>query len=128
MKKTKNNFYLFLEYCEGGDLQNYVSKRGRLHEQEALSLFFQILRAFCTIVRLGLIHRDLKPENIFLKDGKIKIGDFGLSKQLNPDQFTKTYAGSPFNMAPEIIQHKPYDNRADIYSMGTVLHYMLYGW
>jgi serine/threonine protein kinase len=46
------------------------------------------------------MHRDLKPANIFLKNGQIKIGDFGLAKLLSPDTMAHTFAGSPYNMAP----------------------------
>lgn len=69
----------------------------------------------------------MKPANIFLKDGKVKIGDFGLAKLLTPNSMTATFAGSPYNMAPEILQNKEYDSRADIYSIGTVLYEMIFG-
>lgn len=76
---------------------------------------------------MKLIHRDLKPENIFFKNGKIKVGDFGLCKLLVDCNTARSCAGSPLNMAPEVLRHEPYDNKVDIYSIGTVLHQMLFG-
>jgi serine/threonine-protein kinase ULK/ATG1 len=126
VKKTSHNYYLIMEYCEGGDLARYLKDRPALPEEQAIDIFFQILRAFRSLVRLNFIHRDLKPENIFFKHGKVKIGDFGLSIMLRRREMTNTYAGSPLNMAPEILRHEKYDNRADIYSIGTVLYEMLF--
>lgn len=80
--KTTNKFYLVIEYCEGGDLKKYIEERKGLPEEEALHYFYQIIRGFQSIVKANLIHRDLKPANIMLKNGQIKIGDFGLAKTL----------------------------------------------
>lgn len=105
IKKTTNNYYLIMEHCEGGDLNKYLKRRGRLAESEALDILFQLLRAFRSLVKFNFIHRDLKPENILFKDGKIKVGDFGLAIMLKNREMADTYAGSPLNMAPEILRH-----------------------
>jgi len=114
-----------VEYCDGGDLSHYIQKKQGLKEEEALKFFYQIVRGFRSIVRAKLIHRDLKPANIMIKQGRIKIGDFGLAKVLTQDA-GHSFAGSPFNMAPEILAGKTYDNKIDIYSIGTVLYEMLF--
>jgi serine/threonine-protein kinase ULK/ATG1 len=103
--KTHNHFYLIVEYCDGGDLNKYIEKKKGLKEEEALRFFYQIVRGFRSIVKAKLIHRDLKPANIMIKQHQIKIGDFGLAKVLSQD-LGKSFAGSPFNMAPEILEHK----------------------
>ena len=54
--------------------------------------------------KLNIIHRDLKPANIMLKEGQIKIVDFGLARKYSKGEMMKTYAGSPFNMAPEVLK------------------------
>lgn len=58
------------------------------------------MKGFKTIVKKSFVHRDLKTANILLKDGHIKIGDFGLVKLLNANTMARTFAGSPYNMAP----------------------------
>lgn len=71
---------------------------------------------------LNIIHRDLKPANIMLKNGNIKIVDFGLARKFYNGQLMRTYVGSPMNMAPEILQGKTYTDKVDIYSVGTILY------
>ena len=93
-----------------------------------MGFFWDIVRGFRTIVKSKRIHRDLKPANIFITNGHIKIGDFGLAKILSERDMTSTFAGSPYNMAPEVLGRQKYDNRADIYGIGTVLYEMLFGW
>ena len=68
---------------------------------------------------LKIIHRDLKPGNILLKEGTIKIADFGNSKFLDTFNLTTTFIGTPLFMAPEILNQKKYDHIADIFSLGA---------
>lgn len=70
-----------------------------------------------------VLHRDLKPENIFLTDTKeiVKLGDFGLSKNLGSKAFTDTYVGTPLYMPPEILQENRYDTKSDIWSLGCLI-------
>lgn len=127
VKKTANSYYIFLEYCSDGSLQNYIRSKRRLSEEESLRLFCEIIRGFKTIVGKNFIHRDLKTGNILMKDGKIKIADFGLCRLACKNNMAVTFAGSPMNMAPEILKGAKYDNRVDVYSIGTVLYEMLFG-
>ena len=92
-----------------------------------MRLFYQIVEGFKTVVKKNIIHRDVKSQNILLKNGKVKISDFGLSKLLDKNKMAVTFAGSPLNMAPEILKGDEYDNKVDIYSLGTVLYEMLFG-
>ncbi|KAJ9115079.1 hypothetical protein QFC22_005407 [Naganishia vaughanmartiniae] len=70
-----------------------------------------------------VLHRDLKPENIFLneKQDMLKLGDFGLSKNLGGQSFTQTYVGTPLYMPPEILQENRYDTKSDIWSLGCMV-------
>lgn len=82
IKKTANNFYLILEYCNEGDLSQYLKKNKTLPEKEAIEFFLQILNCFKTLVKHKIMHRDFKLANILMHDGEIKIADFGFSKLL----------------------------------------------
>lgn len=73
--------------------------------------------------RSQVLHRDIKPENVFLNgEGIVKMGDFGLSKQLASASFANTYVGTPYYMSPEVMQEKAYDSKSDIWSLGCLLY------
>ena len=74
-----------------------------------------------------IVHRDFKLPNILKHNGIIKIADFGFSKILGEDAFTTTMLGSPLNMAPEILAGNDYNNKVDIWSIGTCFYEMLFG-
>jgi serine/threonine-protein kinase ULK/ATG1 len=127
LKKTPNNFYLILEFCNEGDLQAYIKRKKNLTEDEAVEFLVQILHGFKTLVKNKVLHRDFKLANILLHDGQIKIADFGFAKLMTEDEYAKTVLGSPLNMAPEVINGKEYNNKADIYSIGVCFYEMLFG-
>ena len=73
-----------MEICAGGDLLNYVRKRRKLKEPVAKKIFKQILDGMCYIHSKNIAHRDIKLDNILLDGrGNVKIGDFGVSKQIS---------------------------------------------
>ena len=78
--QTKNNYYFVYEYCDGGNLLEAIRKEGTFTEARALRVLSQLLEAFKVLNRSSIMHRDLKPENILLKEGRVKLGDFGFSK------------------------------------------------
>ncbi len=75
----------------------------------------------------NILHRDLKLPNILKNNGYLKIADFGFSRLLNSDDLASTMLGSPLNMAPEVLSGIDYDNKADIWSIGTVFYELLFG-
>ena len=111
-----------MEYCEGGNLADYIKNKNKIPEVEALKIFGQIIRGMNVMKHTKIIHRDLKPANIMLKNGKVKIVDFGLAKKFSKGEMFNTFAGSPFSMAPEILKRYPYNDKVDVYSAGTVLY------
>ncbi|CAD8146933.1 unnamed protein product [Paramecium octaurelia] len=128
IKKTANNIYLIMEYCNEGDLSQYLKQKKFLLEEEAVDYLLQILNGFKTLVKNKIMHRDFKLANILKHDGNIKIADFGFSKLLNDHQaLANTMLGSPLNMAPEVLNNQEYDNKADIWSIGTCFYELLFG-
>jgi serine/threonine-protein kinase ULK/ATG1 len=80
VKKTKNNLYLFMEYCEDGTLSDLINAKKALPEAEALAIFSQIVKGMKILDTCKVVHRDLKPANILINKGIVKIADFGLAK------------------------------------------------
>lgn len=127
IRKTTNNIYLIIEYCNEGDLMQHLKTRNRLTEEETIEFLVQILNGFRTLVKNNIMHRDFKLANILKHNGVIKIADFGFAKILTDDAFASTMLGSPLNMAPEILGGKDYNNKADIWSIGTCVYELLFG-
>lgn len=127
IKKTNNNIYLMLEFCNEGDLMQYLKIKKKLVEEEAVEIFVQIINAFKTLVKNKIMHRDFKLANILKHNGVIKIADFGFSKILGDDVMATTMLGSPLNMGPEILAGKDYNSKADIWSIGTCFFELLFG-
>lgn len=122
-------FCIVTEYCEGGDLDiilhSYKESGKELDKSTLLNWFVQLLLAVQYIHKRNVLHRDLKAKNIFLKNNMIKIGDFGISRILqgNLDKAT-TFTGTPYYMAPEVLNQDGYDSKSDIWSLGVILYQM----
>jgi eukaryotic-like serine/threonine-protein kinase len=126
--------YMALEYVEGRNLKEYLTKKGPPELLLALSFMRQIAAALQRASELGIIHRDIKPENILLtRKGEVKVADFGLSRVVNGDQqplnLTQSGVsmGTPLYMAPEQVEGKPVDSRTDIYSFGVTCYHLMTG-
>jgi serine/threonine-protein kinase ULK2 len=81
--QTSNNMYIVTEFCEEGDLRGYLKRKKKLPEHEALNFLKDIMKGFEYLCRLDIMHRDLKPANILVKNGQLKISDFGFARNLD---------------------------------------------
>ena len=130
--ESVDSYYSVMEYCEGGELFNYIVKKRRLTEKESSFFYFQIINGLEYIHSLGIVHRDLKPENLLLtKDHLLKIIDFGLSNYFveNQTELLSTPCGSPCYASPEMVAGKKYDGiKIDVWSTGIILFAMLCGY
>ncbi|MFC1869546.1 CHASE2 domain-containing protein, partial [Thermodesulfobacteriota bacterium] len=121
--------YLAMEYLEGSDLREYSKKGSLLPLRKALSIASDVAIAMDYAHGKGVVHRDIKPANIMLlKNGQVKVTDFGIAKALSSTQTKSgTVLGTPNYMSPEQINGKKIDGRSDIFSLGVVLFELLTG-
>jgi len=126
-------FYIVMEYANDGDLSKKIKTQKQkvygekyFSEEKIMQYFYQICRGLQYIHSKNIIHRDIKSQNIFLmKNGKLKIGDFGIAKTLTETKNNaSTVIGTPYYFSPEIINGEPYNYKTDIWSLGVVLYEM----
>jgi tRNA A-37 threonylcarbamoyl transferase component Bud32 len=122
--------FLVMRYVEGGSLSDRISA-GRLPLRQAIEYVAHLGEALAYAHQHGIIHRDIKPANVLITPrGHVLLSDFGIAKILADESGLTTtgmLVGTPFYMAPEQIQAKRVDARADIYSLGIVLYECLIG-
>ncbi|KFR08268.1 Serine/threonine-protein kinase ULK1, partial [Opisthocomus hoazin] len=136
-QELANSVYLVMEYCNGGDLADYLHTMRTLSEDTIRLFLQQIAGAMKMLHSKGIIHRDLKPQNILLSytggrksnpnNIRIKIADFGFARYLQNNMMAATLCGSPMYMAPEVIMSQHYDAKADLWSIGTIIYQCLTG-
>ncbi|MBE6569013.1 MAG: PASTA domain-containing protein [Ruminococcaceae bacterium] len=122
--------YIVMEYVDGITLKNYMRHREVLNLREIISYTTQILKALMHAHKKGIIHRDIKPQNIMLlKNGVIKVMDFGIAKLPNAETVTMTdkAIGTVYYISPEQVNGTQIDARSDLYALGVMMYEMATG-
>ena len=126
----ENEYKIYMEYCEKGELYDHIVKNKYLEEEEASYYYYQLINGLEYIHSKNIVHRDLKPENLLItKDYILKIIDFGLSNYHDIDNLLNTPCGSPSYASPEMVSGKQYNGTlVDIWCTGIILFAMLSGY
>lgn len=125
--------FIAMEFLDGVDLGTAIEQSGRLSSLDAAKAMREAALGLQAAQAAGLIHRDVKPSNlVLLRDGTVKVTDFGLAKPLDPSEEPALTAlgvvvGTPDYIAPEQARGDPIDQRVDIYALGGTLYYVLTG-
>jgi eukaryotic-like serine/threonine-protein kinase len=122
--------YIVFEYVEGETLKQRIAREGALDPQEAIAYAIEIARGLSVAHARNMVHRDIKPQNVLIdSEGRAKLTDFGISRQLEQDGMTATgrVLGTTDYVAPEQAMGRGADPRSDVYSLGVVLYEMLVG-
>ena len=127
--KSGNVPFLAMEYLEGSELNEIMRHCNPLPPAHAVEIAVQVADALAYAHDRGVVHRDVKPANIMVvRDGLVKITDFGIARMRSSDRAAETYlAGSPRYMSPEQVLRKRAEEPSDIFSLGVVLYEMLTG-
>lgn len=126
--------FIVTELLTGPTLKAFISglfeRGGTVPAEVAASVGVELAKALAAAHKAGVIHRDVKPENVLLHEARtLKLTDFGIAQMVDAQGFTATgqLLGSPGHMAPEQVEGKECDPRADIFALGTVLYYVASG-
>lgn len=128
----KDKITIFMEYAEGGTLSDqiltYKMNKEKFPTDTILNWIAQVVLGVMLMHSKNILHRDLKSQNLFLtSDGTVKIGDFGISKELPTlSSLAKTSCGTPYFMPPEVCKGEPYGEKIDIWAIGCILYELVF--
>ena len=133
LMETPNKIYLVMEYCNGGELFDYIVSKQHLTERQACRFFQEIINSLEYLHSLNIVHRDIKPENLLLDkiNSKItlKLIDFGISNCYSPEKLLGTPCGTASYAPPEMHKGEEYYGLlSDVWSAGVVLYAMVFGY
>eukprot|EP00002_Diphylleia_rotans_P031425 TRINITY_DN6527_c0_g1_i1.p1 TRINITY_DN6527_c0_g1~~TRINITY_DN6527_c0_g1_i1.p1 ORF type:complete len:1021 (-),score=183.21 TRINITY_DN6527_c0_g1_i1:528-3590(-) len=123
----RNAICIVMDFCDGGDLdkriRHAIELNYRFDENQIMSWITQLVMALEYLHKKNIIHRDLKSQNVFLmKNGMVKLGDFGVAKTISSTVLARTMVGTPYYLSPEVVKGDAYDFKADIWSLGCIFY------
>eukprot|EP01035_Chromulina_nebulosa_P020856 gene20856-27032_t len=130
--ETRENIFLVLELCRGGELLDRLQMQKGHHYSEKLACHYihTMLSAVAYCHAHKIVHRDLKLENFLFEseaqDSELKLIDFGLSQYFNPEEVLHSSVGTPYYVAPEVLEGN-YDAKCDVWSIGVIAYMLLSG-
>jgi len=120
--------FLVMEFVPGINLRDALNDFGSLSPDRVLEILEPLTAGLAAAHSAGVLHRDLKPENVFLSDnGTVKLGDFGLAREISSHTQTGSIVGTAAYLSPELVLRGQADARSDIYSLGVMAFEMLTG-
>ena len=126
--KDDQFLYIIMEFIENGSLAGIIKKFGKLHESLVKRYIRQVLMGLAYLHAQGVVHRDIKGANILItKDGFAKLSDFGVARKLNQESKELSVVGTPYWMAPEVIEMAAASQASDIWSVGCTVIELLFG-
>lgn len=128
--ETEEHVYVVMEKLRGGEVFDWIYEAGRLSEAVVAKAALQILKVLAYMHGQNMVHRDIKMENLMFSDeGRhtLKLIDFGFATKFNPKTKLSQAVGTPQYVAPEVVKNEPYDEKVDMFSLGTVVYTMLTG-
>ncbi len=127
--ETKDNYYLVMQYCTGGDLLKYLKQKGVMKESDAKPIVFDVALALKQLHAANVIHRDVKLDNIMIdKEGRGVLGDLGISKELADGEILYDDCGTPAYLSPEMIKKSGnYGYAADVWALGITVYALVFG-
>lgn len=122
--RYNGDYYIVMERLVGADLKQIIERRGAIDCKSVARIAAQVCSALSVAHANDIIHRDIKPNNIMImKDGNVKVMDFGIAKSKNNDLTTDNSVWGTANyVSPEQVQGKPLGPTSDIYSLGVVMY------
>lgn len=124
----KPNLCIVVEYMPGGSVYDYMRRAGPLKLATLLKVSVEICRGMDYLHKRKIAHRDLKAANLLMDEtGVVKIADFGVARIMDTAGVMTAETGTYRWMAPEVIEHKPYGEKADVFSFGILLWELLTG-
>lgn len=128
---SANNYYIFMEYCNGGSLHDLAKTKKESHfeEEELYDIFYQCMNGYKILFDKKILHQDLKPANILIKNNVYKIADFGLSVFYENHEYGLTREGTLSYIPLEKLTNKNYvgNPKADVYSFGVMFYEFVTG-